>query len=535
MATTPNPLQPDPTATGNPTPKSSGFWGVLRNRILPSLGPAMSQVGSRMAMNFGTPQEAAGAERGLQQDVINQQLARQHQFDIPALAEANVQAEIAKGTAPDVIANYHSAAATAAKRASLEPGNFAELQRLKEMEATAPITGLMRLSEENQPSATPPPSQIPTAPPSTPGTPPVPTTPNLSAAMPAPQEILQAQLSRMMGTPVTDKDPTPSLAGDGTYSYKRRNPYTGIVVGEQTAAGPAARLLRTVPAQLQMYFKAAGINPLTASPEEVQKVLDAANTSEQSKTGIHWDKDVNGNIVATPFTSTTTTRKGQTVAPTKVPTNESQTTPGTASAPTKPQMKPRRGGAFVGQGQQVMGPGGVPLHAPLSQGAKNTLYQVDSAQNLIGDPKDPNSLVSQLTAMQDKGSLWDAGKQRAAWEEYSKLGIVPSNVDPVMAKLLPIIAQVQIIGGMAYLKGIRNQKYIAQIQQHVPDPTKDTPELMVSKLQNLQQTLPLLKQAIYESEGVGAPPNISPVAPPTSNVPSPSGGGFAAWKASRGK
>lgn len=527
MSTTPSPLYPPDPNAPQPVQPKSGFWGVLKNSVL----PAISQAGNALGTLYGSPAVRQGTQALHEQGIQQQELNRQRAYDVPGLAEAQGRAQMV----PYEIQKAAAEAESARKAANIAAPDWdTEIARQRQM-STAPLAGMLDLvkqyigGQSSQPNT--PPAGSPAdasgelgTPPSSSSTPPAPivdASSGRSSMIPTPEEILGAQLGHLTGTPITDKEQTQNP--DGSWSFKRRTPYMGTVVGEEPAAGPPTRFMASK--LLMPYYQAAGIDPGKATPEQTTAVLNAYNTNESAKSGIKFDKDINGNLVQIPYQNTTTTRTHSVV-----PTNESQTTPGTASAPTKPANRPIRPSASAGAATPVNGPDGQPLHGPLSMGGKNTLYNIDSTMSLIGDPKDPNSLTAQLHARQQQGSLWNAAKQRAAWEEYSKAGVLPTNIDPQMAKLLPLVAQVQILGGLPYLKGIRNQQYIQQIQTHLPDPTKDSPELMVSKLDNLSQTLPLLKQAVYESEGA-APPSASPSGP---SAPAGGGaytGGFAAWKA----
>lgn len=162
---------------------------------------------------------------------------------------------------------------------------------------------------------------------------------------------------------------------------------------------------------------------------------------------------------------------------------------------------------------------GRPLHQPMGAAPKQTLFQIDSALNLA-DRIRPD-LESVAKDIGRGGNLSDSAKVRSAWTQYQSLGIDPANVDPNsvvsmmpgvdprLAHLMPTIALLQIIGASPYLRGTRNYNFVTQIQQHLPDPTKDTPQLMVSKLQQLVRNLPGLEAALYKSEGIDPRPDTA--------------------------
>jgi len=82
------------------------------------------------------------------------------------------------------------------------------------------------------------------------------------------------------------------------------------------------------------------------------------------------------------------------------------------------------------------------------------------------------------------------------------VGPLADHVDPRIARILPTIAMLQILGAQPYLKNIRRFEFIKQVQQHIPDPEKDTPQLMVEKLRQFDRNLPTILAATYKAEGI---------------------------------
>lgn len=175
-----------------------------------------------------------------------------------------------------------------------------------------------------------------------------------------------------------------------------------------------------------------------------------------------------------------------------------------------PQVQPSASG---GQMRPITDASGNQLHKPLSQEARKTISQVYTAQNLIDDIQP--DLQSVVTDQKRGGNLADTAKIRSAWYMYKSLGLDPANVDqasvasmlpnidPRLARIFPTIAMLQVVGAQPYLRGMRNFNYIKQVQAHIPDPEKDTPDLMLSKMQQMQHNLPGLVSAIQASEGIG--------------------------------
>jgi hypothetical protein len=167
-----------------------------------------------------------------------------------------------------------------------------------------------------------------------------------------------------------------------------------------------------------------------------------------------------------------------------------------------------------GQAQPITGPNGQPLHGQMPEAARQTKSQIDFALGL-SDVIKPD-LEAVAADIGRGGNLGDASKIRSAWEQYSKLGIDPANVDPNsivsmmptvdprLARLMPAIAMMQIVGAQPYLRNVRNFNYVQMVQQHLPNPATDTPQMIVSKLRNMNRTLPMAEVKLLQSEGLPA-------------------------------
>jgi hypothetical protein len=238
-------------------------------------------------------------------------------------------------------------------------------------------------------------------------------------------------------------------------------------------------------------------------------------------------QDQNGNWVHVPVTSVTQRTPGLPPPP-AIPAGGDETPApagagGAAGAPT-PAQKPAGAAAApaaatpkasVGAAGTVTGPDGEPLHKPLSAPAKQAIGQVTNSLDLL-DQIMP--ALSDIASGKDKNNLWDSAQQRSAWQQYTKLGMDPSsvspdsvvsalpNIDPRLAKLLPTIAMLQIVASQPWLRNIRRFEYLQQVQQHLPDPEKDTPQLMLDKLDTMSENLPNLQRAAYEEEGIEPKP-----------------------------
>jgi hypothetical protein len=252
----------------------------------------------------------------------------------------------------------------------------------------------------------------------------------------------------------------------------------------------------------------------------VKNALPSANYLPKTTNRQQLSNDAEGNIVKVPITSTVApSLPGRAVLPPQVPSSGGGVP--SNQNPVRPKVSSQSG-----QGNTaipVMGPGGTPLHKQMSVDARKTISQIYSAQNMIDDiSPDLQSVVNEAKR---GGNLADTAKVRSAWFQYRSLGLDPSNIDPSsvasllpnidprLARIFPTIAMLQIVGSQPYMRGMRNFNYIKQIQAHIPDPEKDTPDLMLSKMQQMQHNLPGLESAIRASEGLGerTPVNAPPL------------------------
>ena len=192
-----------------------------------------------------------------------------------------------------------------------------------------------------------------------------------------------------------------------------------------------------------------------------------------------------------------------------------QITGGGATAGAGAKASGGRPVAGVTQAKPLLGPDGEPVHRPLSAPAKQSIGQATISLDLL-DQIMPE--LSDIASGKDKNEIWDSAKQRSAWEQYTKLGLDPANVspesvvsalpniDPRLAKLFPTIAMLQVVGAQPWLRNIRRFEFLQQVQQHLPNPAQDSPQLMLSKLDTLSENMPNLIRAAYEEEGITPKP-----------------------------
>jgi hypothetical protein len=155
------------------------------------------------------------------------------------------------------------------------------------------------------------------------------------------------------------------------------------------------------------------------------------------------------------------------------------------------------GGATPGAAGPGAPPGARPVgERPLviSQGAKQQISSLDSAEGIL---KTIAPQIHDLSLLPNANSLTEMAKMRKNWLLYSAGKDIS---DPEFRELIPSLAQVRLLLTQPYLHNIRNINWIEQIGRHIPDPSKDTPALMETKIRNLGVNLPILRQAVYNNE-----------------------------------
>jgi hypothetical protein len=221
-------------------------------------------------------------------------------------------------------------------------------------------------------------------------------------------------------------------------------------------------------------------------------------------------QQLDGSWIPVPVTSTTTRGKAL---------------PGAGGATLPPV--PTGGGARIGQPGEPIG------HKPLILGVKRDIGNVKLAQNfaaqvkaILDEPGPDGVPLSQRTSFDQQAQDWL--KVRAEGALYS-LGI--QSKDPRYNKLNPLTSLLRVLVVSPYLKGLRNQLWVNQIQQHVPDATKHTPAAMAARLDVVSNALQEMQKDIMAQEGLteeqwqsaaaqpGAPGGPKATAKPKSEIP----------------
>ena len=192
MSTTPSALYPPDPNAPQPVQPKSGFWGVLKNSVL----PAISQAGNALGTLYGSPAVRQGTQALHEQGIQQQELNRQRAYDVPGLASANTNAAFESGSLPDRLAAIHTATQKAEKDFNLQPGTFSKkLAQMAAEEGVKETAGIEALSNLAKPQAN---SAQPTTPPA--GQP----------STPAPNSQIPSALNPVLSRPAGETDALPA-------------------------------------------------------------------------------------------------------------------------------------------------------------------------------------------------------------------------------------------------------------------------------------------------------------------------------------
>jgi len=122
---------------------------------------------------------------------------------------------------------------------------------------------------------------------------------------------------------------------------------------------------------------------------------------------------------------------------------------------------------------------------------RKALESISTARKMMGDVTKvlgPNA--GQGGMLDDISSGLNSRTQGALYS----VGLRPT--DPKYQKIMALGKQLQLIASQPYAKNSRAIQWLNKIQEHIPDPSKDSEGLMAEKLQNLNQTLGYIEDAI---------------------------------------
>lgn len=143
----------------------------------------------------------------------------------------------------------------------------------------------------------------------------------------------------------------------------------------------------------------------------------------------------------------------------------------------------------------------------LSARAQQTVETADRAASSIQD-------ILKLIPDPNDNSLSSGLKQRASSALYNA-GF--SSADDYRTKLIQLTSFLRTELPSAFVQGSRAKAFIEQIQQHLPDPTKDTPKLMADKLNGALRLIQQAKDATYTDENVSPSGSAAPASPAAKN------------------
>lgn len=125
---------------------------------------------------------------------------------------------------------------------------------------------------------------------------------------------------------------------------------------------------------------------------------------------------------------------------------------------------------------------------------KKTLETISTARKMMdGVSKALGPNAGQGGVLDDISSGLNSRSQGALYS----LGLRPT--DPKYQKIMALGKQLQLIASQPYAKNSRAIQWLNKIQEHIPDPSKDSEGLMVEKLANLSQTLGYIEDSIKTS------------------------------------
>lgn len=213
--------------------------------------------------------------------------------------------------------------------------------------------------------------------------------------------------------------------------------------------------------------------------------------------GVRFVPQPDNTIAAVPVTTTTTRQKN--LPGGQGPANALPPVPGTQAQPAGQSAPAMRPGAGAGQPGNVVG--GKPLPTPVKKdvgSVKQALRFAEQMDQILNAPG-PNgeAPLSSRTAFDQQAVDWLKARVESA--KYST-GI-KSN-DPVFQQMNPLASLLRVLVVSPYLRGLRNMMWVNQIEQHIPDPTQQTPAAMGTRLKVVMDALRGMKQDIMDQEGM---------------------------------
>lgn len=118
----------------------------------------------------------------------------------------------------------------------------------------------------------------------------------------------------------------------------------------------------------------------------------------------------------------------------------------------------------------------------LSSNDRQALEALDSGKSMLDQISQDIESVGGQSGMLEQYALYKVGRP----------------IDPAAERAIQTISLLRAQMPAAYLHGVRNTKFIDQIQSHLPAPT-DSPELIMQKISTLGTLIPQVERSVWET------------------------------------
>jgi hypothetical protein len=343
-------------APAQPAP-SGGFMGILKNKILPAVGPIAARLGAVYGNPMGLEEEYRQKQLQMQQTMFGPQVQR-------AQAEATLagkQAAVQPGSEEEALQHFRSQMGI---ERSMTPATGTDEGGLPQQFTISPTgpggalegTPIPIRNAQTSPTQTPDPFAAMSGTGSAQPSPPPPFDPRTIGALPpfantvptpigaaaetktktAPQQFMRPPVGggRFRGSPTRDPD-------TGQWYIPE---YYGTMMGSREIARiPTETPSAFLPPKNLWGYLSDPAHPEKATGEDIANAARAYNTRESSNTGVRMVPQPDGTIREVPVTTTTTTSRGAPPAlsaPTPPPTTTSGVTPRAAVTSTNVPLAP---------------------------------------------------------------------------------------------------------------------------------------------------------------------------------------------------
>lgn len=175
----------------------------------------------------------------------------------------------------------------------------------------------------------------------------------------------------------------------------------------------------------------------------------------------------------------------------------------------------------AGTGYALSGQPGQPGGALLKWNAQEqqTHDSIQQSQPMI------QQVMDQLDSAGAAGESNSVGSKIHGISQRLQYGAGFDPSDPVYQKLIPLVSFLRVFLTQPYLRGMRNQTYVSQIQDHMPNLglNPDTPALIRDKLAVIQQNMNGIMDELYGRTMTSEPAEPGIPVPPSPAVTAPAG------------